>query len=124
MFNLNTEQVEGLNLGVQKKLYTDGPGKPADQVPSDPPSNLVCDRKTFLKQPAAKSLCPPPKAGAQLMKSKSHSSIPARLNTVASSLPTNRQRTQAEASRNTAATAPDALQGVGLKCLQNVDITI
>lgn len=111
MFNLNTEQVEGLNLGVQKKLYTDGPGKPADQVPSDPPSNLVCDRKTFLKQPAAKSLCPPPKAGAQLMKSKSHSSIPARLNTVASSLPTKRQRTQAEASRNTAATAPDALQG-------------
>ncbi|KAL3967686.1 gamma-glutamylaminecyclotransferase [Sarotherodon galilaeus] len=111
MFNLNTEQVEGLHIGAQKKLYTDGPGKPADQVPSDPPSNLVCDRKTFLKQPAAKSLCPPPKAGAQLMKSKSHSSIPARLNTVASNLPTKRQRTQAEASRNTAATAPDAPQG-------------
>ncbi|XP_042070059.1 mucin-17 isoform X2 [Haplochromis burtoni] len=111
MFNLNTEQVEGLHLGAQKKLYTDGPRKPADQVPSDPPSNLVCDRKTFLKQPAAKSLCPPPKAGAQLMKSKSHSSIPARLNTVASNLPTKRQRTQAEASRNTAATAPDAPQG-------------
>lgn len=123
MFNLNTEQVEGLHLAVQKKLYTDGPRKPADQVPSDP-SNLVCDRKTFLKQPAAKSLCPPPKAGAQLMKSKSHSSIPARLNTVASNLPTKRQRTQAEASRNTAATPPDAPQGVGLKCLQNVDITI
>lgn len=111
MFNLNTEQVEGLHIGVQKKLYTDGPGKPADQVPSDPPSNLVCDRKTFLKPPAAKSLCPPLKAGAQLMKSKSHSSIPARLNTVASNLPTKRQRTQAEASRNTAATAPDAPQG-------------
>lgn len=124
MFNLNTEQVEGSHIGAQKKLYTDGPGKPADQVPSDPPSNLICDRKTFLKQPAAKSLCPPPKAGAQLMKSKSHSSIPARLNTVASNLPTKRQRTQAEASRNTAATAPEAPQGVGLKCLQNVDIII
>lgn len=112
IFNLATERGAGIIPESQKKLYTDGPSKPADQLPSDVPSNLVCDRKTFFKQPPAKSLCPPSsKAAAPLMKLKSLCSIPARLDTATSGLSVKRQRTQAEASRNTAFDAP---HGVGL----------
>ncbi|XP_030611324.1 uncharacterized protein LOC115798573 isoform X2 [Archocentrus centrarchus] len=111
ILNFSTERNVGILPGLQKELYTDGPSKPADQMPSDAPSNLVCDRKTFLKQPPVKSLCPPSKAAAPLMKSNPLSSIPARLNTATSSLPMKRQRTQAEASRNTAAAACNAPHG-------------
>lgn len=106
--NLDVERDEGKAIMAQKKLYGDGPSKPVGPVPSDVPSNIVCDRKTFLTQPAAKSLLPPSKA-SQLLKYKPASILPARFDL--SGLPMTRQRTQVEALRNTA-----AAQEVGLKC--------
>ncbi|XP_026207903.1 mucin-5AC-like [Anabas testudineus] len=109
MFSLCSEREDCKTLGAQKKLYGDGAGKPVVQVPSDVPSNIVCDRKTFLTQPAAKSLLPPLKAACQLLKYKTASTLPGRFEPSTSGLPMTRQRTQAEALRNTA--APDPAQG-------------
>lgn len=114
MFSLCTEQEDGKILGAQKRLYGDGPAKPVVQVPSDIPSNIVCDRKTFLTQPAVKSLLPPLKVASQLLKYKPASALPARFEPSTSGHPMTRQRTQAEALRNAA--APDSAQGVGFKC--------
>ncbi|XP_072229794.1 uncharacterized protein [Leuresthes tenuis] len=96
MFNLDSEREAGKILTVQKKLYGDGPSKPADQ----PPSNIVCDRKTFLTQPAAKSIWPPSKIASQLAKFKPASVPLKRLEPVTSGLPLKRQK--AEAVRNSA----------------------
>lgn len=105
--NLNVEQDQAKAKAVQKKLYGDDPSKPVGQVPSDAPSNIVCDRKTFLTQPAVKSLLPPTKA-SQLLKYKPASLLPGRFEP--SGLPMTRQRTRVEALRNTAAS--DAPQEV------------
>ncbi|XP_037611971.1 serine-rich adhesin for platelets-like isoform X1 [Sebastes umbrosus] len=110
--NFNTQREEGKIIVAQKKLYGDGPSKPDGQVPSDVPSNIACDRKTFLTQPAAKSLLPPPKAASQLLRHKPASALPGRFEMLTSGLPMTRQRTQAEALRNT--TAPDTLQTSGI----------
>lgn len=108
MFNFHTEREEGKTIGAQKKLYGDFPSKPDVQVPS----NIGCDRKTLLQQPAVKSLLPPLKAASQLLKNKPASALPGRFEPVTSGLPVTRQRTQAEALRNSAS-ASDAPQVVG-----------
>ncbi|CAK6968767.1 mucin-3A-like isoform X2 [Scomber scombrus] len=92
--NLNVERDEGKAKAAQKKLYGDGPSKPVGQVPSDMPSNIVCDRKTFLTQPAVKSLLPHTKA-SQLLKYKPASLVQGRFEP--SGLPMTRQRTPVEA---------------------------
>ncbi|XP_044035800.1 mucin-22-like [Siniperca chuatsi] len=113
MFNFNTERDDGKTIGAQKKLYGDGPSKQDGQQPSDVPSNIVCDRKTFLTQPAVKSLLPPLKAASQLLKYKPASTLPGRFEALTSGLPMTRQRTQAEALRNTAASdAPQMTTGI------------
>ncbi|KAM6897003.1 uncharacterized protein FYW49_018399 [Xenentodon cancila] len=94
--SLNVEREVGKILAAQKKLYGDGPSKPADQAPS----NIVCDRKTFLSLPAAKSLWPPSKVASRLLEYKPGSTLPGRLEPVTSGLPVKRQRTQADALRN------------------------
>ncbi|XP_044194368.1 uncharacterized protein LOC122971691 [Thunnus albacares] len=106
--NLNIERDEGKTIAAQKKLY--GPSKPFGQVPPDVPSNIVCDRKTFLTQPAAKSLLPSSKT-SQLLKYKPASILPGRFEL--SGLPMTRQRTKVEASRNAAApNAPQQTTGI------------
>ena len=111
MLNFHTECDEGKIIGAQKKLYVDGPSKPDGQVPSDMPSNIICDRKTFLTQPAAKSLRPPLKAASQLLKYKPASLLPGRFEPMSSGLPMTRQRTQAEALRSTASSEAAHLVG-------------
>ncbi|XP_028423293.1 uncharacterized protein LOC114547943 isoform X1 [Perca flavescens] len=101
--NLNIQREEGKAIGAQKKLYGDGPSKPDAQMPSEIPSNIICDRKTFLRQPASKSLLPPPKTASQLLRQKLPSALPGRFKAATSTLPVTRRRTQAEALRNTAA---------------------
>ncbi|CAJ1080383.1 mucin-17-like [Xyrichtys novacula] len=95
MFNLNSERETSKIVGVTKKLYGDAPCKPDDHVTSEIPSNIVCDRKTFLTKPAAKSLLPSLDPASNLLKYKFAS-------TLTSGLPMTRQRTQAEALRSTA----------------------
>ncbi|XP_063748904.1 uncharacterized protein LOC134870595 isoform X2 [Eleginops maclovinus] len=104
---------EGKILLGQRKLYGDGPFKPEGQVPSEVPSNLVCDRKTFLTLPAAKSLLPPLKAASQLLKHTTASALPGRLEALTLGQTMTRQRAQAEALRNTAASA-DPPQTAGI----------
>lgn len=110
MFNFHMEREEGQTIGAQKKLYVDTATKLDAQVSSDIPSNIICDRKTFLTQPAAKSMLPPLKAASQLLKNRAASALPGRLEPFKSCLPVTRQRTQAE--RNSA--AADASEVVGL----------
>lgn len=109
MFHI--DQDKGKINGAQKKLYADGPSKPNGQVPSDVPSNIICDRKTFLTQPAAKSLRPPLKAASQLLKYKPASLLPGRFEPMSSGLPMTRQRTQAVALRTTAASEAPHMVG-------------
>lgn len=101
MFNFSTEQEEGRSVAAQKKLYRDGPSKGDHQAQAEVPSNIVCDRKTFLAQPTAKSLLPPLKTASQLLRYKSASALPRRPDLSASGLPVTRQRTQAAALRKT-----------------------
>ncbi|XP_035516591.1 putative GPI-anchored protein pfl2 isoform X2 [Morone saxatilis] len=108
MFNFYDEQQERKTIGAQKKLYGDGPSKPDGQAPSDVPSNIVCDRKTFLTQTAAKSVLPPLKPASQLLKYKPASILPGRFELLTSGLPMTRQRTQAEALRNSDASQATA----------------
>lgn len=110
MFNFHTEREEGKVMGAQKKLYRDPPSKPDSEMPSDVPPNIVCNRKTFLTQPAAKSLLPPLRAASQLLHNKPVSALPGRLEPLMSGLPMTRQRSQVEALRTT--TASDASQVV------------
>ncbi|XP_051273896.1 uncharacterized protein LOC127373456 isoform X2 [Dicentrarchus labrax] len=108
MFNFYDEQQERKTIGAQKKLYGDGPSKPDGQAPSDVPSNIVCDRKTFLTQTSAKSVLPPLKPASQLLKYKPASILPGRFELLTSGLPMTRQRTQAEALRNSDASQATA----------------
>lgn len=109
--SLCVEREEGKPFPAQKKLYVDGPGKPVIQMQSSIPSNIVCDRKTFLTQPIVKPLLIPLKAASQLLKYKRASAIPGRCEPSTSGLSRTRQRTQAESVRITA--APDAALVVG-----------
>lgn len=101
MFNFSTEREEGKSMAVQKKLYGDGPSKADHQVQADVPSNIVCDRKTFLAQPTAKSMLPPLKTASQLLRYKSALALPGRPDPSVSGLPVTRQKTQAAALRKT-----------------------
>ncbi|XP_024140479.1 uncharacterized protein LOC112154085 isoform X3 [Oryzias melastigma] len=97
MFNFKTLRDEGQVLAAQKKLYQDGLSKPADQVPSEIPSNIVADRKTFLPQTGSKLLWPLSKATSQLPKisnSGVKSTIPRKPESSQSHLPMKRQRIQ------------------------------
>lgn len=110
MFNLNAERDHG-KIPAQKKLYRDPPSMPNGQLSS----NIVADRKTFLKQPAAKTLQPPLKVVSQLMMKKPPSAIPGRPEPLVSGVPMTRLRSQAEAL---IATASDATQ-VAVSCFLN-----
>ncbi|KAF6734680.1 S-antigen protein [Oryzias melastigma] len=97
IFNFKTLRDEGQVLAAQKKLYQDGLSKPADQVPSEIPSNIVADRKTFLPQTGSKLLWPLSKATSQLPKisnSGVKSTIPRKPESSQSHLPMKRQRIQ------------------------------
>lgn len=100
MFNFSTEREDGKPMAAQKKLYDDGPSKPAHQVHSEIPSNIVCDRKTLLAKPAAKSMLPPLKTASQLLRYRPASALPGRPEQLMSCLPVTRQKTQAAALRN------------------------
>lgn len=113
IMNFYTAQDEGKAMGAQKKLYGDGPSKPGGQAPSDIPSNIVCDRKTFLTQPAAVSLLPPLKAASKLLKCKPASTLSGRFEPQSSGLPMTRQRTQAMMRQKTQSAASDAPHKVG-----------
>lgn len=101
MFNFSTEREEGKTMAAQKKLYEDGPSKPDRQAQSEVPSNIVCDRKTFLAKPAAKSMLPPLKTASQLRRYKPAFALPERPEPSGSGLPVTRQKAQAAAPRNT-----------------------
>ncbi|XP_058477673.1 uncharacterized protein LOC131448895 [Solea solea] len=103
VFHFNTENMEIKTIGAQKKLYRDGVSQPVAQVPSDVPANIVSDKKTFLMQPAAKSIRPPLKAASQLLKYKPASTLPGKCEPLSSNLPMTRQRNQVEAFKNPAA---------------------
>ncbi|XP_041671601.1 flocculation protein FLO11-like isoform X2 [Cheilinus undulatus] len=103
VFNFNNEREVGKISGATKKLYGDVPNKPDSPVTSDIPPNIVCDRKTFLTKPAAKSLLPPSKSTSHLLKYKPASLLPGKFELPTAGLPMTRQRTQAEALRSTAA---------------------
>lgn len=100
MFNFSTEREDGKPMAAQKKLYEDGPSKPDHQVHSEVPSNIVCDRKTFLAKPAAKSKLPPLKTASQLLRCRPASALPGQPEQLMSGLPVTRQRTQAAALWN------------------------
>ncbi|XP_032358327.1 uncharacterized protein LOC116671278 [Etheostoma spectabile] len=112
-FNIQQRE-EGKTIGAQKKLYGDVPSKPDGQMPSEIPSNIICDRKTFLRQPPSKSLLPPPKAATQLLRQKFASALPCRFKAATSSLPMTRRLPQCEALRNPAAC--DTSQGTTGRC--------
>lgn len=64
VFSYDRKQEVGQVLVAQKKLYREPPNEPSHTMPS----NIVGDRKTFFKQPAAKHLPPPSKTASQLLK--------------------------------------------------------
>lgn len=113
MFNLNAERDQG-KMPAQKKLYRDPPSIPNGQLSS----NIVSDRKTFLKQPAAKALQLPLKTASQLVMKKPPSAIPGRPEPLVSGAPMTRLRSQAEALT---ATASDAAQGAVSCCFLIVE---
>lgn len=100
MFNFSTEREDGKPMAAQKKLYEEGLSKPDHQVHTEVPSNIVCDRKTFLAKPAAKSMLPPLKTASQLLRCRPASALPGRPEQLMSCLPVTRQKTQAVALRN------------------------
>ena len=101
MFHFSTEREEGKTKAAQKKLYGDGPSKKEHLVQAEVLSNIVCDRKTFLAQPAAKSLLPPLKSASQLLRYKLASALPGRPDPCVSLLPVTRQKTQTAVLRKT-----------------------
>ncbi|XP_023266973.1 mucin-5AC-like isoform X1 [Seriola lalandi dorsalis] len=122
VFHFSTEREDGKTIAAQKKLYGYGPSNPVGQVPSDVPSNIVSDRKTFLTQPTARSLLPPAKAASQLLKYKPAIMPLRRCEPSTSGLPMTRQRAQAEVLKNTAAS--DAAQGTtGISSSYNLRAT-
>lgn len=74
-FTFTSEREVGKTTAAQKKLYGGGPCKPV-QGNTEMPSNIVCDRKTFLRQPATKSFLPTIKAQLLLTKFKPESTLP------------------------------------------------
>ncbi|XP_028990356.1 uncharacterized protein LOC114845926 [Betta splendens] len=64
--SLCNEQDNGQIVRALKKNDLYCPSKHALQVPSAIPSNIVCERKTFFRQPAAASSLPPFKAASHL----------------------------------------------------------
>lgn len=64
VFSYDRKQEAGQVLVAQKKLYREPPNEPSHTMPS----NIIGDRKTFFKQPAAKHLYPPSKTASQLLK--------------------------------------------------------
>ncbi|KAK9530450.1 hypothetical protein VZT92_011949 [Zoarces viviparus] len=104
IFSVNTQREGGKTTAAQKRLYGDGLRKPGGQLPSDVPSNIVCDRKTFLRHTAAKSHLPPSRAASQLLRDKTGSAPSGRFDALTSGLPMKRLRTQ---------TAPGAPQTTG-----------
>ncbi|XP_034717012.1 uncharacterized protein LOC117937282 isoform X2 [Etheostoma cragini] len=112
--SFNIQREEGKTIGASKKLYGDVPNKPDGLMPSEIPSNIICDRKTFLRQPPSKSLLPPPKAATQLLRQKFASALPCRFKAATSSLPMPRRPPQCEALRNPAAS--DTSQGTTGRC--------
>ncbi|XP_034563781.1 mucin-17-like [Notolabrus celidotus] len=77
------------------------------------PSNVICDRKTFLTKPAARSLLPSSKSALHLLKYKPASTVPGKFEPPTSGLPMTRQRTQTEALRCTATSdAPKVPAGI------------
>uniref|UniRef100_A0AAV2LGP3 Eukaryotic translation initiation factor 3 subunit C n=1 Tax=Knipowitschia caucasica TaxID=637954 RepID=A0AAV2LGP3_KNICA len=50
-FNFTVEGEESNVAAAQRKLYGEGPNKLTPQAAADIPSNIVSDRKTFLRQP-------------------------------------------------------------------------
>ncbi|XP_056285985.1 uncharacterized protein LOC130203658 isoform X2 [Pseudoliparis swirei] len=101
---------EGKLTAGQRRLDGHGARKPDGQFPSDGPSNIACERKTFLRPQAAKSRLPTPRGASQLLRHKPASALPGRFDALTSGLPVTRQRTQA--FRNPA--APNAPQTSGL----------
>ncbi|KAM6898476.1 uncharacterized protein PEZ65_020522 [Lycodopsis pacificus] len=94
ILSVNTQREGGKTTAAQKRLYGDGLKKPGRQLPSDVPSNIVCDRKTFLTHIAAKSHLPPSRAASQLLRDKTGSAPSGRFDALTSGLPMKRQRTQ------------------------------
>lgn len=111
MFSLNAERDHG-KIPAQKKLYRDPPSMPNGQLSS----NIVADRKTFLKQPAAKSLQPPLKVASQLVMKKPPSAIPGRPEPLVSGVPVTRLRSQTEALISTASDATQVAVSCFLNC--------
>ncbi|XP_017289733.1 uncharacterized protein LOC108246599 [Kryptolebias marmoratus] len=101
MFNSDNKREADAILAVQKKLYQDDPNKPTNKMASDIPSNIICDRKTFFAKPPPRALCPPSKAASQMLKNKPGSTIPGRLDKVATGLPIKRPKTQAGGVKTT-----------------------
>ncbi|XP_047233951.1 uncharacterized protein LOC124875691 isoform X1 [Girardinichthys multiradiatus] len=92
VFNFENKQEAGKVLTVQKKLYGEPPNRPSHTMPS----NIICDRKTFFKQSAAKYIYLPSKtAASHLLKGN-----PA---AVATGLPVRSHRTEGEPVRSAAA---------------------
>ncbi|XP_075949768.1 uncharacterized protein LOC142951825 isoform X2 [Anarhichas minor] len=94
IFSVNTQREGGKTTAAQKRLYGDGLGKLGGQLPSDVPSNILCDRKTFLTHTAAKSLLPPLRAASKLLRDKTGSAPSGRFDALTSGLPMTRQRAQ------------------------------
>ncbi|TNN37371.1 hypothetical protein EYF80_052465 [Liparis tanakae] len=107
---LSVHMLEGKPTLGQRRLDGRGASKPDAQIPSDVPSNVASERKMFLRHQAVKSRLPTPRGASQLLRHKSASALPGRLEAVTSGLPVTRQRTQA--LRNPA--APNAPQTSGL----------
>lgn len=101
MFNFSTEREEGKFMAAQKKLYRDGRSQADHQVQTEVPSNIVCDRRTFLAQPTAKSMLPPLKSTAQLLRYTLASAPSDQPDPSVPGLPVTRQRTQAASLRRT-----------------------
>ncbi|XP_041830860.1 uncharacterized protein LOC121633052 [Melanotaenia boesemani] len=108
LFHCDKEREADKILAVQKKLYGDGPSKPDDQ----PPSNIVCDRKTLFTQNTPRFLKPPLKVTSQLLKNKPGSTLLGRLEPVTSGLPVKKQRIQPEPVRNAASQESQGTTGL------------
>ncbi|KAM4716044.1 uncharacterized protein FYW61_018724 [Anableps anableps] len=89
--NFDMKREAGHVLAVQKNLY----GQPPNEPSSTMASNILGDRKTFFKQPAAKQLYPPSKIATHLMKRNPPAA--------ATGLPVKKPRTDREAVKSAAA---------------------
>ncbi|KAJ0015925.1 hypothetical protein NQD34_014215 [Periophthalmus magnuspinnatus] len=86
-FSFTVEREDDKIAVAQKKLYGEQHNKPLYQVTSEIPSNIVCDRKTFLPQPTTKQNMLSKKVPSLLSKFKPGSLLPKRHNLPTSGLP-------------------------------------